>query len=436
MDSWRWTEAQGGYCDVHGEHCPKNSLQTRSCIWRGRVLEGLVPVCNLINPRDPQSCFLVQNRRRMLAGNELHEWNLEATEEMEWSFPGFALLMKRTHGSLKLSIAGSGFVHVSLYHSTKSSWAHKPETCTGSAPSRPRSKWYGAWQTVGGRLRSSEIEACHSRKHCSTAMHQYSDEKHWPPVTVQLKCSSLNFWSFSQAVAGRVEPKAPAQQLHRGWPCAEEGDLDCKPELCKQWPFHELRISIWQFQHVSTSFSTVSAFLFWIVYRTICPSPLKLSRVNLFILTKSFASFWYILVPVFLIFPSLMRFASFPVSHLLTRGDRLCRGGELSRTVMQVWWGMPQLWAGFLNWFPTSHLGGFWKFPNFQIKHRTANPISRFLLLGPSADSAGRGDDRLWLLGSGANLANTFAYHVIMLQKSSDGGNAKKSLHQNWLSIH
>jgi hypothetical protein len=78
---------------------------------------------------------------------------------------------------------------------------------------------------------------------------------------------------------------------------------------------------------------------------------------------------------------------------------------------------MPQLWAGFLNWFPTSHL------------------ISSFLLLGPSADAAGRGDDRLWLLGSGANLASTFAYHVIMLQKSSDGGNAKKSLHQNWLSI-
>lgn len=85
------------------------------------MLEGLVPVCNWINPRDPQSCFLLQNRRRMLAGNELHEWNLEATEEMAWSFPGFALLMKRTHGSLKLSIAGSGFVHVSLYHSTKSS---------------------------------------------------------------------------------------------------------------------------------------------------------------------------------------------------------------------------------------------------------------------------------------------------------------------------
>lgn len=60
------------------------------------MLEGLVPVCNLINPRDPQSCFLVQNRRRMLAGNELHEWSLEATEEMAWSFPGFALLMKRS----------------------------------------------------------------------------------------------------------------------------------------------------------------------------------------------------------------------------------------------------------------------------------------------------------------------------------------------------
>ena len=58
------------------------------------------------------------------------------------------------------------------------------------------------------------------------------------------------------------------------------------------------------------------------------------------------------------------------------------------------------------------------------------------LLLGPSVDSAGRGDDRLWLLGSGAKLANTFAYHVIMLQKSSNGGDAKKSLHQNWLSVH
>ena len=77
---------------------------------------------------------------------------------------------------------------------------------------------------------------------------------------------------------------------------------------------------------------------------------------------------------------------------------------------------------------------------SLQIKHRICNQshfqISVALLLGPSVDSAGRGDDRLWLLGSGAKLANTFAYHVIMFQKSSNAGDAKKSLHQNWLSIH